>query len=205
MIKSMLGDRLDAWIHALFPFLFRWRLNPNLLSISGTLVSLVAAASFPLGWFRVGGALILVGGFFDLGDGVVARHHGRATRFGAFLDSTLDRVVDMGVLLGITMHFALAREPGHVLLAGYTLAAGVLVSYTQARAEQLIPSFRVGFLERGERIAILAAGALAGQLVPALWILAVGSTVTVIQRFARAHREMARIDAAERQALGERV
>ena len=200
----MLGERLDPWIHVLFPFLFRWRLNPNLLSITGTLVSLVAAASFPLGWFQAGGLLILAGGFFDLVDGVVARHHGRATRFGAFLDSTLDRVVDMGVLLGITMHFALAREPGHVLLASYTLASSVLVSYAQARAELLIPSFRVGFLERGERVVILAAGALSGLLVPALWILAVGSTVTVIQRFARAYRELARIDAAERE-VGEHV
>jgi phosphatidylglycerophosphate synthase len=205
VIKAMLGERLDAWIHALFPFLFRWRLNPNLLSVTGTLVSLVAAASFPLGWFRTGGLLILAGGFFDLVDGVVARHHGRATRFGAFLDSTLDRVVDMGVLLGITMHFALAGEPGHVLLAVYALASSVLVSYAQARAELLLPSFRVGLLERGERIAVIAAGALAGLLVPALWIVAVGSTVTVIQRFAHAHREMARIDAAERQGLGEHI
>jgi CDP-diacylglycerol--glycerol-3-phosphate 3-phosphatidyltransferase len=92
-----------------------------------------------------------------------------------------------------------------VLLAGYTLVASVLVSYAQARAELVIPSFRVGLLERGERIGILAAGAFSGLMIPALWVIAIGSSVTVVQRFARAAREMARIDAGERSALGERV
>ncbi len=205
MIKSLLGDRLDAWIQAIFPFLLRWRMNPNALTIVGTLLSLVAAVAFPMGWFVGAGVLILAGGFFDLVDGVVARHNGVATRFGAFLDSTLDRLVDMAILLGVTMHFALAGEPDHVLLAGWALVSGVLVSYAQARAELFVPSFRVGFLERGERVVILALGALTGFLVAALWVLAVGSTLTVIQRFARAYREMERIDAAEREALGEGV
>jgi CDP-diacylglycerol--glycerol-3-phosphate 3-phosphatidyltransferase len=99
------------------------------------------------------------------------------------------------------MYFALGGEPRLVLLAGYTLVATVLVSYTQARAEISVPAFRVGILERAERVLILAAGALSGHVVVALWILAIGSTVTVAQRFARAYREMARIDAAERESL----
>ncbi len=205
MIKAKFGDRLDAWLQRVAPFLFRRPVNPNLLSVIGALVSLVAASAFPFGWFVAGGILILAGGAFDLIDGVVARTHGSSTRFGAFLDSTLDRVSDMALLLGIAMYYALAAEPGHVLLAGYTLAASALVSYAQARAELVLSGFRVGFLERGERIVILALGALTGFMVTALWILAVGSTVTVIQRFARAHREMAEIDAVERAAVGEQV
>jgi CDP-diacylglycerol--glycerol-3-phosphate 3-phosphatidyltransferase len=192
-------------VKALLPFLFRRRLNPNLLTVVGCMISLVAAAAFGLGWFATGGLLILAGGIFDLVDGVIARAHGIATRFGAFLDSTLDRLVDMALLLGITMYYALEGEPGYVLLAGYALVASVLVSYAQARAELVVPVFRVGFLERAERVLILAVGAILGLMVPALWIVAVGSTITFVQRFALAYREMQRIDASERAAAREQA
>ena len=204
MIKAKFGDRLDALVQRAMPFLLRKPVNPNLLSVIGVVVSLAAAAVFPLGWFVVGGVLIVAGGAFDLIDGVVARYHGRSTRFGAFLDSTLDRVSDMALLLGIAMYYALSGEPGHVLLAGYTLAASALVSYAQAKAELVVPGFQVGIFERGERIVILALGALTGFMVTALWVLAVGNTITVVQRFAHAYREMAEIDAVE-SSVGERA
>ncbi len=202
MIKSMFGERVDGVVHRLLPFLFRKRVNPNLLTVLGALISLLAAAALALGWFIVGGVLVLVGGAFDLVDGVVARHHGISTRFGAFLDSTLDRLADMALLLGIAMYYALEGEPGFVLLAGYALVASVLVSYAQARAELVVPGFRVGLLERAERVGILALGALLGLMVPALWIIAIGSTITVIQRFTRAYRQMEQIDAVERSGVG---
>ncbi len=202
MIKSRFGDSVDGVIHRLLPFLFRRRVNPNLLTVLGALISLLAAAVLALGWFIVGGVLVLVGGAFDLVDGVVARHHGISTRFGAFLDSTLDRLADMALLLGITMYYALEGEPGFVLLAGYALVASVLVSYAQARAELVVPGFRVGLLERAERVGILALGALLGLMVPALWIIAIGCTITVIQRFTRAYRQMEQIDAVERSGVG---
>jgi len=198
MIKAKLGDRLDAWLQALLPFLFRHPLNPNLLTVLGTLVSLGAAAGFAFGQFRWAGVLILAGGFFDLVDGVIARHQGTASTFGAFLDSTLDRLVDMGILLGIVVHYAGRGEPGLVLLAGYALVATVLVSYAKARAELFVPVLEGGLLERGERIGLLAAGAILGFMVPALWIVAVGATITVVQRFALAYREMAELDASSR-------
>lgn len=200
MIKSKFGDRVDDFVRRALPFVSRRRLNPNLLTVLGAIVSLVAAATFARGWFVLAGCLMLAGGAFDLVDGVIARTHGIATRFGAFLDSTLDRLGDMAVLLGITMYYAIAGEPGHVLLAGWALVSSVLVSYAQARAELVIPSFKVGFLERGERMGILAAGALFGFMVPALWIVAVGSTVTFVQRFAHAYREMEQLDASQRTA-----
>jgi CDP-diacylglycerol--glycerol-3-phosphate 3-phosphatidyltransferase len=202
VIKSVFGDRVDRWVRAAFPFLFVWPLNPNLLTVVGTVVSLAAAVAFSAGRFGTGGLLMIAGGFFDLVDGVVARHRGVATRFGAFLDSTLDRLADMGLLLGIAMHYSLAGEPGLVLLTGYALVVSVLVSYTQARAEIALSSFRVGFLERAERVLILAAGALFGLMIPALWVIAIGSTITVVQRFTHAYREMERIDAAERAGSG---
>jgi len=205
VIKEKLGGRLDGWIHAALPFLFQRPLNPNLLTVTGALVSLVAAVAFAHGAFLAAGILVLAGGFFDLIDGVVARHHGVSTRFGAFLDSTLDRLVDMALLLGIAMYFAQMGRPGGVLLAGVALVATVLVSYSKACAERSVPQVTVGVLERGERVGILAAGAIFGVLVPALWIVAIGSTITVIQRFMRAYREMQQIDADERAGLGEQV
>ena len=205
MIKEKLGDRLDGWIHAALPFLFRRPMNPNFLTVTGALVSIVAALAFARGSFLAAGILVLAGGFFDLIDGVVARHHGVSTRFGAFLDSTLDRFVDMALLLGIAMYFAQTGRPGGVLLAGTALVATVLVSYSKACAERFVPQVSVGVLERGERVGLLAAGAIFDLLVPALWIVAIGSTITVIQRFVHAHREMQQIDADERAGLGERV
>lgn len=202
MIKALLDDRLDGWLRRLLPFLFRLPLSPNLLTVLGTVISLTAAAAFAAGWTVAGGGLMLAGGLFDLVDGAVARHRGIATRFGGFLDSTLDRLVDMALLLGIAMDFALQGEPGRVLLTGCALIASVLVSYAQARAQVSVPSFfRVGILERGERVVILAAGAILGFVVLALWIIAIGSAVTVVQRMAHAFREMERIDAAERASL----
>src|SRR5262245_27326648 len=146
------------------------------------------------GHSTAGGLLILGGGFFDLVDGVVARHRGISTRFGAFLDSTLDRWVDAVLMVGISVHYAQRGEPEYVGLAGLALAAMVLVSYSKARAELVLPQFEVGLLERAERIVVLAAGAIFGLLVPALWIIAIGSAITAGQRVALAYREMQRLD-----------
>lgn len=196
MIKAKLGERLDAGIRTALPFLFRGRLSPNALSVAGVLVSLAAAAAFAAGAFVAGGLLALAGGLFDLVDGAVARHQGRATAFGAFLDSTLDRVVDMLLLLGILLHYAAAGARGVALLAAGALLATVLVSYTKARAESVVPDFGGGLFERGERIVVLVLGALTGFLPLALGVVAAGSAVTVGQRVHRAHRAMERLEAA---------
>jgi CDP-diacylglycerol--glycerol-3-phosphate 3-phosphatidyltransferase len=195
VIKEKLGPRLDGWIHAAFPFLFERAVNPNLLTVVGTLVSIGAAAAFALGHLVVGGLLMLLGGFFDLVDGVVARHFGSATTFGAFLDSTLDRVVDMALLLGLVMHYALAGQWVPELLAAIVLVSSIVTSYTKARAELVIDHLPGGLLERGERIGLLAAGSLFGVMVPVLWLLAIGTTVTAGQRIASARRQMAQLDA----------
>jgi phosphatidylglycerophosphate synthase len=199
MIKQKLGSRLDGWIHTAFPFLFIRPLNPNLLTVIGALGSVVAAVAFANGWFAVGGLLMLAAGFFDLVDGVVARHQGISTRFGAFLDSTLDRFADMVIPVGMAAYYAQVAEPGHVILCGAALMAMVLVSYSAACAQPLLPSgINVGFFERGERVGLLAVGSILGFPIAALWILMLGSSITVGQRFLLAYREMERLDAAER-------
>ena len=201
MIKSLAGHRLDALLQRLFPFLFVRRIDPNALTVLGVLISLGAAVAFARGAPRLAAVLMLCGGFFDLVDGVVARHQGRSSRFGAFLDATLDRVSDMALLLGVSVHYAAQGDPARVALSGAALCASVLVSYSKARAELVVPGFSVGLMERGERVAVLAVGAVFGLLAPALWLILLGSGVTVAQRFALAYREMERMDRAEKAAL----
>jgi phosphatidylglycerophosphate synthase len=196
VIKAKLGDRLDRWLAAALPFLLRHPINPNVITVTGTIISLGSATAFAFGWFGWGAWLIAAGGLFDLIDGAIARRHGTATAFGAFLDSTLDRLADMAILLGIMVHFAALGHEGTVALAGVALIAAVLTSYAKARAEQFVSSFEGGLLERGERLAILGLGAVSGYLIPALWILAVLGSATVAWRFAHAYRELARVEPA---------
>ena len=194
MIKQKLGEELDDWIQTAFPFLFKRELNPNLLTVIGVLVSCLAAVALAFGHFVAGGLLILAGGFFDLVDGVVARHFKLQTLFGAFLDSTMDRLVDMVVLFGVVIYYGSTGQTGVVVLVGVVLVGSVMTSYTKVRAELLGPQLSSGLFERGERVGVLAAGAILGLMIPALWVLAIGTTLTAIQRFATAARELGALE-----------
>jgi phosphatidylglycerophosphate synthase len=198
VIKEKLGHRIDGWIHRLFPFLFWHPINPDWLTLGGTLIACSAGLAYAEGAHGLAGVLLLAGGFFDLVDGVVARHFGISSRFGAFLDSSLDRVVDVAVMLGLVVYFARADAPGGVLLCSVILVATVLTSYSKARAELILARMPGGLLERGERIGMLALGSILGILWPILWILAVGTVVTVAQRILYAYREMGRLDREQR-------
>ncbi len=200
MIKEKLGHRIDGWIHTAFPFLF-WRpIPPDAMTVLGTLVAGAAGLAFAQGAILAGGLLLVAGGFFDLVDGVVARHFGIATRFGAFLDSSLDRVVDILAMLGLVVFYERAGQGGWALVCALILVATVLTSYAKARAELLIERMPGGLLERGERIGLLAIGSVTGLLEPVLVLLVVGSCVTVGQRFLYAYREMARLDREDERA-----
>jgi phosphatidylglycerophosphate synthase len=208
VIKDKFGDRLDQWIHTIFPFLFKWKVDPNLLTALGAVVCVGAAVAFGMGEFRIGALLLMLGGVCDLVDGVVARHFGNSTAFGAFLDSTLDRLVDMAVLLGLVLHYALAGDATMALVAGIGMVSSVLTSYTKARAEAIDVELDGGsIVERGERVALLIAGGLFGVMQIALWVLAVGATATVVQRFTSARRVLAAQDEerATRPSAGEQL
>jgi len=203
VLKERLGQRIDHWIRLGLPFLFKRPLNPNWLTVTGALVSLVAALVLAQGYFLAAGIGILFGGSFDLIDGVVARHFGTSSSFGAFLDSSLDRFVDMALLLGLAFHYGSQGEFVPQLLAEVVLVCSIMTSYAKARAELVIPHLPGGMLERGERIGLLAAGAILDIMVPILWVLALGTVITVVQRFRAAHRAMTRFDAAVRDGAEE--
>ena len=190
MLKSRFGFEFDATIRRAVPFLFHPRVHPNALSALGTLISLLAAADFAAGNLRRGALLTAFGGAFDLTDGVVARAQGRATRFGAFLDSSLDRLVDVALLLGLALHYAASGERLWAGVAGVALAGSVMTSYTKARAELWLRDFNGGLLERAERIVILIAGGLLGAMPLALSVVAVGSVATSAQRIIIAYRRL---------------
>lgn len=194
MIKAKLGEELDRLLPRLFPFLFWRRVSPAALTVTGTAIALGAAVVFARGALVAGALLLLAGGFFDLVDGAVARRNGTSSPFGAFLDSTSDRLSDMSVLVGLMVHYAAIGQPGWVTLAGFVLITSVMTSYAKAVAGQLGSLLQVGVIERGERVVLLVLGGLSGWMVPALGILAVGGAVTVAQRLALAYRELERAE-----------
>lgn len=172
-------------------------IGPNVVTAIGTLGTVISALLlFPLGRLAWGALLVTVFVLFDLLDGVVARLGGKGgTTWGAFLDSTLDRVADAAVFGGLILYFIAG---GDTLMAGVTLAcliAGALVSYAKARAEGLGLTADVGLAERPERLVVaLVAAFLSGLGVPyvlpaGMWLLAVAGTITVVQRVVHVYRQ----------------
>jgi CDP-diacylglycerol--glycerol-3-phosphate 3-phosphatidyltransferase len=157
-------------------------INPNLLTFLGLVVNFGAAANFALGNFFTGAVIIFFAGFLDMLDGQVARRQNRVTAFGAFYDSTLDRYADMALYMGLLVYYSVSGRTPYVVLAAVATAGSVMVSYTRARAESLIPLCKVGFMERPERLVLLMIGGFFNRMGPVLWVIAVISTITVIHR-----------------------
>jgi len=156
--------------------------NPNFLTFLGLVVNFVAAAYFALGHFRIGAFIIFFAGFLDILDGQVARRQNRVTAFGAFYDSTLDRYADMALYMGLLVYYSVSGRTPYVVLAAVATAGSVMVSYARARAESLIPLCKVGFMERPERLVLLIIGGVTNRMGAVLWVIAVVSTITVIDR-----------------------
>ena len=156
--------------------------NPNVLTAFGMLVNFWAAVLFATGMFRSAAAVIFLAGFLDMLDGQVARREKRVTAFGAFFDSTLDRYSDMALYMGLLVYYAVNARASYVILAAVATAGSVMVSYTRARAESLIPTCKVGFMERPERLVLLILGGTFDRMAPALWVISLVSTITVIHR-----------------------
>ena len=165
------------------------RINPNVLTVMGLVVNTVAALCFGYAngdnqrrMFIYAGLVIIGSGFFDLVDGRVARATNSVTKFGGFFDSVVDRYSDASLFFGLLVFYARGNRFFYVVLTALVMISAIMVSYARARAESLIGSCRVGFLERPERLVLLILGALFNRMAPALWVIAVLSTITVIHR-----------------------
>jgi len=164
--------------------------NPNFLTFFGLLVNLWAAVMFANGRFFAAGWVMLFAGLFDMVDGRVARVQGRVTTFGAYFDSTIDRYSDLGLFIGLLWYYASIGRGRYAVLVGIAMAGSVMVSYSRARAESLTPSGKAGFWERPERIVLMIIGALADRMAPVLWLLAIGTNITVVHRIVHTRREI---------------
>jgi len=162
-------------------------ITPSAITWFGFLLAGGAAALIIIGHLFAAGFVVLTAGFFDLLDGALARHTNQATRFGAVLDATLDRLSEAVLLLGILVLYAREQSVAHILLVGVALLGSLLVSYIRARAEALGLECQVGLFTRAERVIVLALGLLLSQidnafLVIALAIIVIFSFFTIGQR-----------------------
>lgn len=169
--------------------------HPNVLTLIGLVVNGVAAWILASGEFLYAGLVILCGAVFDLTDGAVARSANKVTRFGAFLDSVMDRYSDLILLTGLLVHYARIDRFSYIVLTAVVMIGSVLVSYSRARSENLIESCKVGFLERPERIVLLIIGSLFDRMAAVLWVMALLSNLTVIQRIVHTWNESRAEDA----------
>ncbi|MGH9726881.1 MAG: CDP-alcohol phosphatidyltransferase family protein [Candidatus Acidiferrales bacterium] len=165
-------------------------LTPNMFTFLGMAVNTWAAAMFAMGRFHQAAAVLFLAGFLDMADGQVARRVGRVTAFGAFLDSTLDRYSDLALYMGLVVYYTLIGRTFYMTLAAVAMASSFMVSYSRARAESLIPSCKVGFMERPERLVLLILGGLFKRMAPVLWVMATISTITVVHRVVYTWREL---------------
>jgi CDP-diacylglycerol---glycerol-3-phosphate 3-phosphatidyltransferase len=181
-------DALLVVLHPLVRWLSVMRVRPDTLTVVGWTLALCAAVLFGLGYARIAGAVMLLGGLFDALDGAVARESNRMSSFGAFLDSTLDRLSESAVFVGLVFFYAGADRPFGALLAGVAMTFSLLTSYTRARAEGLNISCEVGLLERAGRIVILSVFSIVSLPTVGLGLVATGALVTTAQRILHVRR-----------------
>lgn len=208
MLGAGIGRGAMRIINAMVRGLASAGIPPNVLTMIGVTINLGCGVLFGFGEFFWAGIVLIVANLFDMLDGNVARLTGRVTRYGGFLDSTLDRLSDMGAFLGIMIYYA-RLTPQHstlnVFLGGVGMIASVLVSYTTARSEALGVKANVGFLQRPERVVLLIIGALStwdwdstsfwhNRMPQVLWVLAIGSMWTLVQRMIYIRRELRAMD-----------
>ena len=197
MVTERLGRALERPLEGVVRLFAH--VSPDVLTITGLALNGVACALIAMsggrdyaspGLLRLGGLVALAASVFDMLDGRVARLRGRSTSFGAYLDSTMDRYSDMVLFMGLLILYARLGRTPLMVLVWVAAFGGFMTSYARARAESLIPRCTVGFLERPERILLIVAGALANRMVGALWIIAVLSNLTAVQRVVYTYLEL---------------
>jgi CDP-diacylglycerol--glycerol-3-phosphate 3-phosphatidyltransferase len=194
MLKAKLGDQLDPFLYRTCHLIQRMGLGPNSLTFMGLGFNGWASWSLAEGEWLQGGSLILLAGAFDILDGAMARNCREASSFGSFLDSVVDRYSDLSLLIGLLIFYSRQGATLDQVLVGLSLLGTALVPYTRARAETFIPLCNVGIMERAERILLLFLGAVIPPLMPVvIWVLAILTNATVIQRVLYTRRYMASV------------
>ena len=204
---SGFGRACGVLLDAIVRLLALSHINPNALTVMGLVVNTYAAFLFGYAnadnqprMFFYAGLVIIGSGFFDLVDGRVARASNQVTRFGGFFDSIVDRYSDASLFFGLLVFYARGNRFFYVVMAALAMISAIMVSYARARAESLIGTCRVGFMERPERLVLLIIGAVFNVMAPALWVIGVLSTITVIHRIVYTWQRTREMDAPARAA-----
>lgn len=194
MLSSLIQDWARGVARHVARLFAKSPLTPNSITIIGFLLNFPVAYVLAQGWFVWGAILVIFAGVFDMLDGALAKVTNRVTKFGGFLDSTMDRYSEVVIFLGLLIFYqthsntnAYGGELQGLILVYVSITGSLLVSYAKARAEGLGMECKVGWLPRPERIVIMAAGCLVANwwspaLLIALWVLAVGTNLTAWQR-----------------------
>jgi CDP-diacylglycerol--glycerol-3-phosphate 3-phosphatidyltransferase len=207
MVGASIGRGASRIINLMVQGIVAARIHPNVLTTVGVIINVFCGILFGLGEFFLAGIVLIAANLFDMLDGNVARVTGNVTRFGAFLDSSLDRLSDMVIFAGIIFFYA-SNTPQRSLLNAFlaivALMGSVMVSYTTARAEGLGIKANIGFLQRPERVVLIILGALsthwessnffANRMPQVLWILAIGSFWTFIHRMYFTWKELKKLE-----------
>jgi len=175
-------------------FLIRLGATPNLITVLGFILTVGVSVVMAAGYTQLAAPLLVIALGFDSLDGTVARLTGAESRFGAFLDSTLDRWAEIAIYLALAWFFVHSGQENNALLAALAMATSLMVSYTRARAEGIGVPLKEGLLTRLERMVILIVGLLFNVLTWALWIIAVLAGVTAVQRILATRRLAQSVD-----------
>ncbi len=183
---SEISDRAHHLADPLGRILAKTRIPPNAVTILGFLLIIVVAWVLSEGHFFIGGFLVLIVSCSDFIDGAMARAMGKATRFGALLDSSLDRYSEAALLFGLFWFYAHEQATTQMILIFATIVGSLIVSYVRARAEGLGLDAEVGIMRRTLRIITLSLGLILSPIEPALlvilWILAISTNLTALYR-----------------------
>jgi CDP-diacylglycerol--glycerol-3-phosphate 3-phosphatidyltransferase len=197
--KAAIRERLRGLLDPVVKLLMKLGVSPLAVTVAGLLLGLLGAFEIATGRLRAGGVVLIISSICDTLDGSLARRGGRESVFGAFIDSTIDRVTELACFGALIVHFGSQGDGGRlaVLLCLVALAGSFLTSYTRARAEGLGLECRVGWIERPERVALLIIGLLLGQsaLLIVIACLAVLTIVTSLQRIVHVRRLTTKQDA----------
>ena len=191
LLTQKIQDGFKSLLTPLIKILAKSGISPNTFTLTNVMITSMAAAALILGQLRIGGCLILIGGLCDSLDGSLARYGGKVTRFGALLDSAIDRYSEFVMFFGIIVHFMTVKDYRTSVVAFVALSGSIMVSYSRARAESLGFEAKSGFMQRAERIVFLGAGALFHPLLfkLSIWIVAIFANFTALQRIYHAYQQ----------------
>lgn len=191
MLRKSIYPLIEKKLNEGAAFFHKHGFTPNQLTLGGLVLNFLAGWIYASGAFFLGGVMFGIASAGDMLDGPLARLSGKVTKFGAFLDSTVDRYSDFFLFGGVALFYAKQGDASLFLVSMGIILGSFVTSYAKARAENLIPDCTVGVFERPERLIVLGLGSLIPPFMPLmLWILLIGTHVTALQRILHTHKAL---------------